>query len=125
MCVQLTHILVSLISAIFVFLSPATCVCMFPNLNLCVSKALCVSVCVHVCSYISCIIVAHYHFQEDRLRQRGITEMLGHPSSTVCMCRCVCMCVCAKAHSSLTNYVIFMHDLARDFKHTHTRAQDH
>lgn len=88
---------------------------------LCLCVLTCRSVFPFVCRNTSSMIVSCCRFQRNRFRLRGITENIGHPSSTISICVCVCVSASKKKHtlSSLTSYVISMHDLVTDFKYVH------
>lgn len=99
-----------------------------------VCAAHCSYLCVLICSCTLCLL-AYVCVQLYILSDHGTLAVSGRQIETerhyqdprtsifhslcVRVCVFVCMCPVCKNHSSLTNYAIFMHDLAKDFEHTH------
>lgn len=119
------------VAHIFPFISMSVTLSLHPWLFMSVYVLIytCTFVCIYLCMCVQLYILCDRGALSFSGRQIETERHYGEPRTSVFysvyVCvrvhTCVCVRVCAKAHSSLTNYVIFMHDLARDFKHTHTR----
>ncbi len=116
--VSIVHISVYFHLCHFASPSPALCVYTCPNLYL----HFCVYPFVYVCVAIypvwpwHAVILRKTDWDSEALLRTKNIHLLQF------LCVCVCVCVCARAHRSLTDSIISMHDLAKGFKHTHARA---
>lgn len=91
---------------------------------MCVAHCSCSCVCIPICihTFVSaCVCVCCYILYDCgtlSLSGRQIETERHYQEPRTSIFYSLCVCAHAKTHSSLTNYVIFMPDLAKDFEHT-------